>query len=143
MNDLATTELAPTELAPTELAPTELATTIDTHLAAYGETDSGRRGAMIAAVWAPNGILADPPIDGAGHAGINEMLGAVQSQFPGHTFRRTSDIDAHHGLARYGWEMVAADGSVSLTGMDVAELDADGKLARVAGFFGDLPARSA
>ena len=119
----------------------DLATTIDTHLEAYGETDVARRVALIQQVWSPTGVLADPPIDGAGHDGINEMLGLVQSQFPGHTFQRTSEIDTHHGIARYGWKLVAEDGSVSLTGMDVAELDVDGKLARVAGFFGDLPAR--
>jgi len=69
------------------------------------------------------------------------MFVAVQGQFPGHTFRRSTGIDSHHGIARYGWELVAADGSVTLGGMDVALIADDGKLNRVAGFFGDLPAR--
>ena len=63
------------------------------------------------------------------------MAAAGQAQFPGHAFRRTGEIDAHHGFARYSWELVAADGNVTIGGMDVAELDAS-RLRRVVGFFG-------
>ena len=115
----------------------DLQTTIDTHLAAYGEPDASRRAELVSAVWSGDGTLVDPPIDARGHAGIVEMAGAVQSQFPGHTFRRTSEIDAHHDLARYTWEMVGPDGMPALAGTDVALVGADGRLAHVAGFFGD------
>ena len=121
----------------------DLSTTIDTYLEAYGEPDGNRRIALIEQVWAPDGHLFDPPIDAAGHTGIDQMFAAVQSQFAGHTFRRSTGIDAHHGIARYGWELVAGDGSVTLAGMDVAVVGDDGKLTRVAGFFGDLPPRDA
>ena len=118
-----------------------LEATIDTYLEAYGETDADRRADLIKQVWAEDGQLIDPPLDGKGHDGIDAMFAAVQGQFPGHTFGRSTGIDAHHSLARYGWELVAADGSVTLGGMDVAVIADDGKLNRVAGFFGDLPAR--
>jgi len=117
--------------------------TIDANLEAYLEPDSDRRVRLIKDVWASEGHLFDPPLDAKGHEAINEMFVTVQGMFPGHTFRRTSAVDAHHGIARYGWEMIAADGSVALTGMDVAVVDAEGKLTRIAGFFGDLPARDA
>jgi hypothetical protein len=120
----------------------DLDTTIDTYLEAYGETDAARRAGLIKQVWAPDGHLIDPPLDAQGHDGIDGMFAAVQGQFAGHTFRRSTAVDAHHGIARYGWELVAADGTVTLAGMDVAELTDDGKLRRVAGFFGDLPARN-
>jgi hypothetical protein len=119
----------------------DLEATIDTYLEAYGETDEQRRSELIAKVWTADGHLVDPPLDGKGHDGIAAMATAVVEQFPGHTFRRTSGIDAHHGFARYGWALVAGDGTVTLTGTDVAELAETGKLARVTGFFGDLPAR--
>jgi hypothetical protein len=122
---------------------TDMTATIDTYLEAYGESDTNRRVALIEQVFAPEGHVFDPPIDGAGHTGINEMFAAVQSQFAGHTFRRSTGVDSHHGIARYGWELVAADGSVALSGMDVAVVGGDGKLNRVAGFFGELPAREA
>jgi len=118
---------------------TDMTTAIDTYLEAYGETDTDRRIALIEQVFAAESHVFDPPIDGAGHTGINEMFAAVQGQFAGHTFRRSTGVDSHHGIARYGWELVAGDGSVTLAGMDVAVVNDAGKLTRVAGFFGELP----
>lgn len=118
---------------------TTIQTTIDTYLEAYGEPDATRRATLIELAWAPEGHLFDPPLDAQGHTAIDGMFAAVQSQFAGHTFRRSTGIDTHHGIARYGWELVAPDGSVTLAGMDVAVVGGDGKLNRVAGFFGDLP----
>jgi hypothetical protein len=120
----------------------DLDTTIDTYLDAYGETDPARREQLIEQVWAIDGQLVDPPLDAAGRHAISQMAAAVQSQFPGHHFRRTSTVDAHHGFARYGWELVAADGTVTVSGMDVAEVDGT-CLVRVVGFFGDLAAVAA
>jgi hypothetical protein len=119
---------------------TELDTTIDTHLEAYAEPDPVRRSELIRKIWAGDGQLVDPPLDGAGHEGIGNLAAALQSQFPGHTFRRTSGIDAHHGFARYEWAMLAPDGTTVLTGLDVAEVADDGTLRRVVGFFGALAA---
>jgi hypothetical protein len=120
----------------------ELSSTIDTYLEAYGETDAERRAQLIEQVWTKDGRLVDPPLDAEGHEGISGMAAAVQSQFPGHRFRRTSGVDAHHDVARYGWDLVSADGAVVLSGMDVAELDGD-RIRRVTGFFGDLPTKDA
>lgn len=122
---------------------TTLEETIDTHLAAYLERDPERRTALIEQVWASDGHLFDPPLAAQGHDAINEMFAAVQEMFADHTFRRTTGIDAHHGIARYGWELVDASGNIALAGMDVAVVGSDGRLSRVAGFFGDLPARDA
>ena len=120
---------------------TDLANTIDTYLDAYGEADAERRLTLIEQVFAVDGELIDPPLDGRGHAGISEMAAAVQGHYPGHTFRRVSGIDEHHGFARYAWQLVAGDGTVALGGIDVAQLDESGRITRVTGFLGDLPAR--
>jgi len=119
----------------------DLPTTIDTYLSALNETDSARRAGLIELVWANNGQLIDPPLTGEGHAGIGNMAVAMQTQFPGHRFRRVSGVDAHHGCLRFAWELVAPDGSVVVSGLDVGELATDGRLQRVTGFFGELPAR--
>jgi hypothetical protein len=112
---------------------------VDAHLSAYGEPDPTRRAELIERSWAADGSLVDPPLDPAsGHAALDALFATVQSHYPGHTFRRVTVVDVHHELARYGWEMVAPDGSVALAGTDVVELAADGRLARVVGFFGDL-----
>ena len=117
---------------------TDATTTIDMYLTAYSEIDPARRLELIQQVWARDGQLIDPPLDATGHDAISDMAAAVQDQFPGHRFRRSSDIDAHHGFARYAWDLVAADGTVTASGIDIAEID-DGHLRRVVGFFGDLP----
>lgn len=119
---------------------TSLDATVDTWLRAYGEPDAGVRARWIEQVWAPDGVLADPPFTGTGYTEIDALAGAVLGQYPGHTFRRTSAVDAHHDVARYTWEMVGPDGTVALTGTDVVAVAEDGRLARVAGFFGDPPA---
>jgi hypothetical protein len=114
------------------------ARTVDGYLAAYSEPDGARRAELVAAVWAADGRLVDPPLTGEGHDGIGAMAAAVQQQFPGHVFRRASAVDAHHDAVRYAWELVAPDGAVALTGTDVGLLAPDGRLARVTGFFGEL-----
>jgi hypothetical protein len=118
-----------------------IAETVDAHLDAYGEPDAARRRELVERAWAPNGTLVDPPLDPAtGHDALTRLFGDVQAVYPGHTFRRTTAVDAHHRFARYGWEMVGPDDTAVLAGTDVVELDADGRLVGVVGFFGDLPA---
>jgi hypothetical protein len=122
---------------------TDLTSTIDVYLEAYGEPDATRRAELVRKVWATEGELIDPPLDAAGHAAISDMAAAVQGQFPGHTFRRTSAVDQHHDFARYEWELVGPDGSPAVTGLDVAQVGPDGLIRRVVGFLGPVPAREA
>lgn len=117
---------------------TDLSTIVDAYLTAYGEPDRMRRETLIARAFAGDAELIDPPMARAGHDGISELAVAVQQQFAGHRFRRTSDIDEHHGHLRYSWELVGPDENVALTGIDVAELAGDGRMQRVVGFFGAL-----
>jgi hypothetical protein len=115
----------------------DVATVVDSWLAALNEPDAGQRRALIERAWADDGRWVDPPFEGAGHAGIGELIGGVQAQCPGARFRRATAIDAHHDAARYGWELRDAGGALVIAGTDVAELADDGRLRRVTGFFGD------
>jgi hypothetical protein len=128
MNDTTTTTASTTE------------TIVDTYLDAYGEADPARRRTLIERSWSPTGTLADPPFDAAGHDALDATFAAVQGQFPGHRFRRTSAVDSHHGFARYSWDLMAPDGSVPVAGTDFAHV-VDGLIVNVAGFFGPLPER--
>jgi hypothetical protein len=113
---------------------------IDTYLAAYGEPDDVRRREQIAAAFHEDATLADPPFDAGGHDALDAAFVAVQSQFPGHRFRRVSGIDQHHGAARFEWEFVAENGTPSVVGTDFVRFADDGRIAAVVGFFGPLPA---
>jgi len=117
---------------------TRLVSNIDSHLAAYCDPDPTRRAELIAAVWHRDGSLVDPPFEGTGHADIAAMTDVVLTHYAGHTFRRTTAVDSHHNFARYGWDLVGADGTVAVNGTDVVEFDGDGRLVNLVGFFGDL-----
>jgi hypothetical protein len=120
---------------------TDVTTTVDGYLAAWNERDPQRRAELIERFWAPEGHLIDPPMTGEGHHGISAIAEAMHAHYEGHRFERISGVDAHHEHVRFAWQLVSPDGQVALTGLDVADLAADGRLARVVGFFGGLPAR--
>jgi hypothetical protein len=109
---------------------------VDAYLAMWNEEDAAQRAKLIERAWRIDGIYRDPLLEGDGHAGLDEMVATVQSHYPGHRFVRTSDIDAHHDALRFSWELRAPDGAVFVAGIDVGVVDADGRLARITGFFG-------
>ena len=119
---------------------TDLEATIDAYLAAWIEQNDARRAMLVKQIWTDDGQLVDPPLAAAGHDGISDMAAAMQSQFPGHSFRRTSVVDAHHDQFRFSWALVDPHGVAAVTGIDVGELADDGRLHRITGFFGDLAA---
>ncbi len=115
---------------------TEIEKLVDAHLAAYTNPDEQQRLAAIRRTWHAEGRLIDPPMGGAGHAGISELAAKVVQQFPGHRFTRTTGIDAHNEFARYGWQLQNPQGEAVLEGCDFITLDVDGRLLQVVGFFG-------
>jgi hypothetical protein len=90
------------------------------YLSAWSERDPSLRAELVERAWAPDGRLIDPPLTGEGHDGISEMAGAMQEHYAGHSFRRASDVDAHHDHLRFAWELVGPDGEVALTGLTSA-----------------------
>jgi hypothetical protein len=116
-----------------------IGTLVDNWLAAYADPDAARRLAAIREGWNAEGRLVDPPMEARGHQGISDQAATLLAQFPGHRFERSTAIDAHHQFLRYGWKLVDGNGAAVLEGLDVAELDVDGRLLRVVGFFGAQP----
>jgi hypothetical protein len=75
-----------------------------------------------------------------GHEAIAAMIIGVREQFPGLVFKLLGDIDAHHNVARFGWELVPEGGGESLVvGFDVAVVADDGRLRHVYGFLDKVP----
>ncbi len=118
---------------------TELTAVVDAYLASLSETDPDVRAALVAQAYDPAARFVDPLQDHKGHDALAGIAPAVNELYPGATFRRTSGVDAHHEFARFGWELVNEDGSLVIDGIDVCSIAPDGRLAGVAGFFGDLP----
>lgn len=127
----------------TTMDSTDHTATIERYFAMLNETDTERRAALTRQAWTEDAAYYDPLTEAAGHEALSDMVAAVHAQFPGQRFVRTSGIDAHHGLVRFGWELAGPDGAVTVAGIDVGIVAPDGRLSRIAGFFGPLPEREA
>ena len=121
----------------------DITATVETYFAMWNETDRTARTALIERAWADDASYVDPMLEAEGHAGLDQMVAGVQAQFPGHRFRRLSGVDVHHDRVRFAWDLVAPDGAVTVAGVDVGQLAADGRLRSITGFFGDPPAADA
>ena len=118
---------------------TAVTTVVDTYLATWNEADPDKRAEMVAQAWTPEGRYVDPLQEAKGHTALTAMAPNVHQLYPGARFRRQSGVDAHHGFIRFAWDLANEDGSVVVVGIDVGSLADDGRLAGIAGFFGDLP----
>ncbi len=111
---------------------------LDHMLAAWNESDpSAVRGHLEQAL-APDVEFIDPSIETHGIEEFEANVRKVHAAIPGAVYLRTSGVDSHHGLYRYDWQ-ISRDGEVVLPGFDVTEVDENGLVTRVLGFFGPLP----
>jgi hypothetical protein len=117
---------------------TDIQTTIDNYLASWNEPDDATRADMARGVWTGDGRLVDPLIDAVGPEAIAAAIGQLRDQMPGHSLHLTTEIDAHHDQARFGWTVNAPDGAVAVAGIDVVTFSADGRLQTAVGFFGNV-----
>jgi len=111
---------------------------VDRYIAMWNETDPGCRRGLIAKTWADGASYLDPVLQSEGRDGIDDMVKAVHAKYPGHKFKRTSDVDAHHDRARFAWELGPEDGPFLVKGIDFATLAIDGRLQAVTGFFTEM-----
>lgn len=111
---------------------------IDRYISMWNEPDAGRRGELIAQTWTEDASYLDPVMNGEGRSGIDAMVKGVQEKFPGHRFRRTSDVDTHHDRVRFTWELAPEGGPIAVSGIDFGVI-ADGRLQTITGFFDTTP----
>lgn len=104
----------------------------------WNEADAAKRAAMLAAVWADDGIYSDPTVQAVGRDELATHIGRVLARNPDSRILRTSRVDTHHGLLRFTFARVTAKGEALRDGIDFGEVSEDGKLRRITGFFGPL-----
>lgn len=124
----------------TDVRTKDVTASVDAYFEMWNEQDATKRLGAIERAWTPEGAYVDPLQEAQGYQGLSDMVAAVHQQFPGQRFRRTSGVDEHHSLVRFGWELVADEGTVTVAGLDVGIIADDGRFQRIAGFLGDLPA---
>jgi SnoaL-like domain len=112
---------------------------IDRYCAAWSEPSASRRADLLAQVLAQDATYTDPHVHAATSDDLLAYIASVVLRRPGSRVVRTSTVDAHHGVARFSWHVVQADGTTLPDGLDIVELSSDGKrLKRIVGFFGPL-----
>jgi hypothetical protein len=107
---------------------------IQSYFAMWNEADPGRRQHLIEQAFTPDLHYVDSFLEADGPAALDASVAAVHGTYPGHTFRLSSTVDRHHDRARWGWQLVAPNGSPIADGVDFAVLAADGRLQQVTGF---------
>ena len=119
----------------------QAAALIDRYCLAWSEPQPQICLALLNEVLTTNVRYTDPRADIVGVDAPAAHINRVQEARPGARVRRCSGVDLHHGLARFAWHVVLADGSTLPDGIDLVEFDLSGqRLARIVGFFGPLPA---
>jgi hypothetical protein len=114
--------------------------TVAGYIAAWNETDAGRRRDVIAQTWREDGSYLDAHREGTGHVAIDAMIAAVQERFPGYRFRLSSGIEAHHDRVRFSWTAGGTEQApLFFGGTDFAVLAEDGRLCAVTGFTDAMP----
>jgi hypothetical protein len=109
------------------------------YIAAWNETDPSARRALIGEIWSEDGRYIDPLAEVSGRDQIDAIIAAAQAQFAGMTFRLAGAVDAHHDQARFTWELGPDGADAVVVGFDVAQWDADRRLALVLGFLDRVP----
>lgn len=118
---------------------TDATTIVTRYLDAWNEPDVRRRRSLIAETFLPDARYVDPLQAGEGWDGIDGMIAAVQTRFPGYRFRPAGRIEGHNGHVRFGWELFGPDSlETVVAGTDFGTM-ADGRLQRVVGFIDRMP----
>ncbi|MFC9440559.1 nuclear transport factor 2 family protein [Nocardia sp. NPDC057030] len=110
---------------------------IDTYCAGWSDPDPLRRREFLGAALAVGATYTDPTVHAVGVEELAGHIDGVFAQQPGMRVLRVSQVDAHHGMARFGWRLVRADGTALPDGVDFVEIS-DGRIRRIVGFFGGL-----
>ncbi len=108
---------------------------IDHYITTWNETDGGRRRELIARTWTDDASYLDPMLQSDGKDGIDSMIASVQGRFPGHTFRRTREVEIHHDRVRFTWELSPEPGEPMVRGTDFGIVTPDNRLRAITGFF--------
>jgi hypothetical protein len=112
---------------------------IDRYCDVWNEPNPGQRAKLLAQVWARGATYTDPSVHVVSPDQLLAHIESVRARRPGSKVLRTSTVDFHHGLARFSWHVVQADGTALPDGLDIVELSSDGEqIRRIVGFFGPL-----
>ncbi len=114
---------------------------VDEYCAAWSAPDPAQRAELLSRVWSDGATYTDPRVHALSADQLLDHIAGVLAGRPGAKVVRTSRVDMHHGLGRFSWHVVQADGTALPEGLDIVEFTEDGtRIRRIIGFFGPLKA---
>ncbi|MFN0023095.1 MAG: nuclear transport factor 2 family protein [Parvularculaceae bacterium] len=109
-------------------------------LAAWNETDTKKIRGHLDKALSKDVEFVDPNYAIEGVSAFARMVKEFRQKYPDAKCVRTSGIDMHHDRARYSWSVII-DAKTRIDGFDAVQVSKkSGKIKRVDGFFGPLPA---
>lgn len=109
------------------------------YIAAWNETDSERRRALISQTWSEDATYVDPLMAGRGHAEVNALMAGVQQRFPDFRFVLIGKPEGVADRVRFSWGLGPDGADAPIKGTDFVEVE-DGRLKSVTGFLDQVPA---
>lgn len=90
----------------------------------FNERDAGRRIVAIRELYADDAVLYEPDASAKGHAAISDAVTALLTHLPPNfVFSAAGPAIGHHNVGRLRWRSGLPDGSVAVSGMDVAHFE--------------------
>jgi len=121
---------------------TEPPVSFNRYLDAWNERDPDRIAGHLAGAVTADVVFADPANHTTGPGELEAMIRTARADLPTAEYLLTSGVDGGHDRRyRYLWA-VKIDGEIAVRGMDCTTVDADGRISRIDGFFGDFPGAS-
>ncbi len=114
---------------------------LDKYCQGWSATSEQERERLLRESLAEEAIYSDPRVNRIQIPDLLSHISQFHASMPGAKIRRTSNVDFHHGFARFNWLIELPDGSVPSEGSDTIELSRDGtQISRIIVFFGQLQA---
>jgi hypothetical protein len=85
----------------------------------FGERDAAKRQSVIAALWAADGVFADPHGRYVGYAAINDAVSELYKKFPGFVFTPIGSPQTFFDVGRQAWGHGPVGEPPKVTGLDV------------------------
>ncbi len=106
----------------------------------WNEPNEDRRDELIADVFAADAVYEGPLVDASGRDGIARLAREMRSHLTGQRLMRNGNIEHHHESFRFRWNLVPSDDdAVFASGVDIGQIDASGKIARITVFLDMAP----
>jgi len=112
------------------------------YAAAWLEHEEAERRRLLEACWSEDGEYKDPTAEVFGRDALLHHVEAFSLRQPGARLEVTSGVQHYGNCFHFTWVMAGPDGTALVEGRDFGEVDGDGRIRRIVGFFGPPPRRT-